>query len=153
MDILGWIRDQLADFFGLGPLLEMFASGDYQKLFTVAGFGSMIAPVIPLLLVFELVRGMVLREAVWLVGMGVAIGVPAALLGSQALGKMLFGLKASDPFSMVLAVGVLAAVAAFAAYLPARRAAGMDPASSLVVLQFPALRAHLAAAWQISRQN
>jgi|GEM_PF-5751887 len=30
MDILGWIRDQLNDFFGLGPLLDMFASGNYQ---------------------------------------------------------------------------------------------------------------------------
>jgi sterol desaturase/sphingolipid hydroxylase (fatty acid hydroxylase superfamily) len=62
MDILGWIRDQWLDFLSLGPLLQMFASGDYRSLLTVDGFGSLVAPIIPLLLLFELVRGIVLRR-------------------------------------------------------------------------------------------
>jgi sterol desaturase/sphingolipid hydroxylase (fatty acid hydroxylase superfamily) len=62
MDILVWIRDQLVGFFSLKPLLEMLASGDYRRLLTVDGFGSLVAPIIPLLLVFELVRGIVLRK-------------------------------------------------------------------------------------------
>lgn len=62
MDILSWIRDQLDDFFNLSPLLEMFASGDYRKLLTIDGFGDLIGPVIPVLLVFELARGIVLRK-------------------------------------------------------------------------------------------
>ena len=63
MVILGWIRDQLMGFFGLEPWLKMFASGDYRILLTVDGFGNAIAPVIPLLLVCELVRGLVLHRA------------------------------------------------------------------------------------------
>lgn len=63
MDILGWIRDQLLGFFGLEAWLKMFASGDYRSLLTVDGFGNAIAPIIPLLLVCELVRGILLRRA------------------------------------------------------------------------------------------
>lgn len=62
MGMLGWIRDQLMDFFGFGPLLEMFASGDYRALSTVDGFGHLLGPIIPLLLVFELVSGLVRRK-------------------------------------------------------------------------------------------
>lgn len=63
IDILAWIRDQLNVFFGLGPLLQTFAAGDYRRLLTVEGFGSLVGPIIPLLLLFELLRGMVLRRA------------------------------------------------------------------------------------------
>jgi sterol desaturase/sphingolipid hydroxylase (fatty acid hydroxylase superfamily) len=62
VDILAWIYAQLAGFFSLGPVLQMIASGDYHKLLTVDGFGALMAPVIPLLLALELVRGIVLRR-------------------------------------------------------------------------------------------
>jgi predicted permease len=77
------------------------------------------------------VRQMVLREAVLLVILGVALGVPAALLGSRALASMLFGLTPSDPTSMAMAIGILAFVAAIAAYIPARRATKVDPMVAL----------------------
>ena len=77
------------------------------------------------------VRRMVLREAVLLVALGVALGIPAALLGSRALASMLFGLTPSDPASMATAVAILALVAAIAAYIPARRATKVDPMVAL----------------------
>ena len=77
------------------------------------------------------VRRMVLGEAVLLVGAGVALGVPAALAGSRALGTMLFGIKPADPGSMALAVSILALVATIAAYIPARRATKVDPMVAL----------------------
>lgn len=62
MDIWHWIQAQLADFFGLAPLLKLFATGDYRALLTVDGFAGALAPIIPLLLMFELARGMILRR-------------------------------------------------------------------------------------------
>lgn len=56
MGVLGWMHDQLIQFFGLGPLLEMLAKGDYRALLTVDGFGNLLSPLIPPLLVFELLR-------------------------------------------------------------------------------------------------
>jgi predicted permease len=74
---------------------------------------------------------LVMRESLWLVGLGVAIGVPAALAGDRLVSSMLYGLQASDPVSLLAGVGVLLAVAAAAGYLPARRAAMVDPMVSL----------------------
>lgn len=62
MDFLRWIHDQLADFFGWAPLLKLFSTGDYRALLTVDGFASLLAPIIPVLLVFELARGVILRR-------------------------------------------------------------------------------------------
>ena len=53
---------------------------------------------------------MVLREAVTLVMLGIAIGVPAALAASRLIGTMLYGLKATDPVTILAAVGVMASV-------------------------------------------
>jgi ABC-type antimicrobial peptide transport system permease subunit len=78
---------------------------------------------------------MILREALVLVLLGVAIGVPAAfavarLAGSRISG-LLFGLTATDPITIVVATGLLGLVAAVAAYLPARRASRVDPMVAL----------------------
>jgi predicted permease len=78
---------------------------------------------------------MVMREALALVIVGVAIGVPLALglarfAGSRISG-LLFGLKAADPPTIASAAGILILVAAAAAYLPARRASRVDPMAAL----------------------
>jgi ABC-type antimicrobial peptide transport system permease subunit len=73
----------------------------------------------------------VMRESLWLVSVGIAIGVPAAIAGSRLIASMLYGLRASDPVSLLTGVGVLTAVAALAGYLPARRASLVDPIISL----------------------
>jgi ABC-type antimicrobial peptide transport system permease subunit len=74
---------------------------------------------------------MVLRESALLVLAGVAIGVPAALLSGRLIAAMLFGLTPSDPATLALAVGILMVVALAAGYLPARRAAAVEPISAL----------------------
>jgi ABC-type antimicrobial peptide transport system permease subunit len=78
---------------------------------------------------------MVLGEAMVLVGLGLAIGIPAALiagrLASSQLSGLLFGLSATDAATLSGAALLLAAVAALAAYLPAQRAARVDPMVAL----------------------
>jgi predicted permease len=73
----------------------------------------------------------VLREAGLIAGGGIAIGVVAAMAASRALDALLYGVTAKDPVTLVGVPLILAAVALAAAYLPARRAAALDPAATL----------------------
>jgi ABC-type antimicrobial peptide transport system permease subunit len=74
---------------------------------------------------------LVLREASVLVGLGLLIGTLLSLAGSRAAATMLFGLKPTDLLTYVLGVLSLSAIAALASFLPARRAAGLDPMVAL----------------------
>jgi len=74
---------------------------------------------------------MVLREAGMLLGVGLAVGTALALVAGRAAGSMLFGLKPRDPAAIAAAVIGLAVVAVAASYLPARRAASLDPMTAL----------------------
>jgi putative ABC transport system permease protein len=74
---------------------------------------------------------LVLREASVLLGLGLLIGTALSLAGSRAAATMLFGLKPTDFLTYVLAVTSLSAVAALASFLPARRAARLDPMAAL----------------------
>jgi len=74
---------------------------------------------------------MVLRETLILTTVGLAIGIPCALAASRLLGHMLFGVSASDPVTLAAVALTLAAVAAMAGYLPARRATRVDPMQAL----------------------
>jgi ABC-type antimicrobial peptide transport system permease subunit len=75
--------------------------------------------------------GLVVSEALWLLVAGTAIGLAAAWFLGRAVEAMLFGIKAADPVSTVWAVLVLVAVALLAAWIPARRAAKVDPMQAL----------------------
>jgi predicted permease len=77
------------------------------------------------------VSWLILREIVFLVAIGIAIGIPITLAGSRFITTMLYGLKGTDPISLALAVAFLLAVAAIAGYLPARRASKVDPMIAL----------------------
>lgn len=77
------------------------------------------------------VLGLVLREALLLLGVGLAIGIPVSLASSRLLKSMLFGLSSADPVSLGAVVLVLATVAVFAGYIPARRATKVDPMVAL----------------------
>jgi predicted permease len=77
------------------------------------------------------VLGLWLREAALLVAAGILVGLPAALVATRWIKSFLFGLAPADPFTFAAAVAVLGAVAALAAYLPARRAANLDPMEAL----------------------
>jgi ABC-type antimicrobial peptide transport system permease subunit len=74
---------------------------------------------------------MVMRETLVLVGAGLAIGIPAALLASKYVSAQLYGVKATDVASAAAALVILAVVAAGAGYLPARRACTIDPIQAL----------------------
>ncbi len=74
---------------------------------------------------------LVLREAMVLVAIGLVIGIPLAMAGTRVLHSFLFGLKSTDPLSLMAVVFLLGIVAAIAGFIPARRAAGIDPMVAL----------------------
>jgi predicted permease len=74
---------------------------------------------------------LILREALLLVGTGVAVGVPAVLASTRLVSSLLFGLKPADPLSLSGAVVLMVVVAALAAFIPARRATKVDPMAAL----------------------
>ncbi len=73
--------------------------------------------------VFKLIVG----NAARLVVIGAVIGVVGALLSSRAIGTLLYGVKPADPWTFAVIVVVIAGTALLASYLPARRAAKVDP--------------------------
>jgi putative ABC transport system permease protein len=77
------------------------------------------------------VAGLVLREGLKPVLAGVALGLPAAFFAGRLLRSLLFGVAPDDPATFALAPLLLVAVAALACYLPAARAARIDPAITL----------------------
>jgi len=74
---------------------------------------------------------LILGESMTLVVIGIGLGVAAALAAGRLVASLLFGVQTTDVLTMSLAVMVLAAVAAIAGYLPARRAARVDPMVAL----------------------
>jgi predicted permease len=77
------------------------------------------------------VMGMVLKDTLRLVGIGLIAGVVASILTSKLFAGTLFGLGAFDPATTVMAAGVITLAAALAAYLPALRAARVSPTVAL----------------------
>jgi predicted permease len=73
----------------------------------------------------------ILRQAVLLAIVGVAVAMPVALALSQAMRSVVYGIKPHDPITMVGATVLIIAVATLAAWLPARRAARIDPMEAL----------------------
>src|SRR5207237_4884568 len=77
------------------------------------------------------VLSLVMRESMILVLAGVGIGLTLALAAGRLVTSLLFGLAATDTFTMVLAMTVMVLVSALAGYLPARRASRVDPMVAL----------------------
>jgi ABC-type antimicrobial peptide transport system permease subunit len=77
------------------------------------------------------VLGWVLMRALRLVAGGIVIGIPIAWVSTRLIGSMLFGLRATDPVTALLAVSLLTATALAAAFIPALRAARVDPVVAL----------------------
>jgi predicted permease len=77
------------------------------------------------------VQWMVLRESLWMVAAGLAVGIPAALALTKYIQASLYGIKPNDPVSFVAAGALMIAVAGMAAWIPARRAARVDPMRAL----------------------
>lgn len=73
----------------------------------------------------------ILREALTLAAIGVAIGIPVALALVRLIRFIFYGIEPHDPFTMIGAAVLMIAVAALAAWIPARRAARIDPMNAL----------------------
>ncbi len=74
---------------------------------------------------------LVVRQGLALVALGVAVGLPLALLATGNLATLLVDVSARDPVTYLVAVLLLAGTAAISALIPARRAAGVDPLVAL----------------------
>ncbi len=77
------------------------------------------------------VIGMMMREAGWLLAVGLAVGAGLSLLAGRSASTLLFGLKPNDPLTLVAACVLLAGVAAAASFVPARHASRLDPLVAL----------------------
>jgi predicted permease len=74
---------------------------------------------------------MVLRGAFVQVGLGLALGIPIAIIGGHYITDQLYGVRGYDPLSIAIAIVVLALAAALAGFIPARRAASIEPMEAL----------------------
>jgi predicted permease len=122
---------QLSSFFGL---LAVFLAciGIYGLMsYTVTRRTSEIGIRMALGAGRSSVLWMVMHESLTLVGIGLVVGLPVALAANRLVSGMLFGLSPTDPLSMAAAAILLLAFALFAGYLPARRAAKVDPMVAL----------------------
>jgi predicted permease len=77
------------------------------------------------------VRGMILRESSWLTVAGVVTGLIGSLLLARTIQSLLFGIRACDPITFTAGVMLLLLVAMAASWIPARRAAGVQPMEAL----------------------
>jgi predicted permease len=74
---------------------------------------------------------MVMRESLWIAAAGVALGIPLAMLTGHFMESMLYGLKPYDRWTALASLVGVVAIGLAAGYLPARRAASMDPMQAL----------------------
>jgi putative ABC transport system permease protein len=77
------------------------------------------------------ILAMVLKESAAISGAGLAAGLAIGLAAARSLNAILYGVPPWDPIAIAAATGLLAAIALAASYLPARRAARIDPARTL----------------------
>jgi hypothetical protein len=77
------------------------------------------------------VRRMVSRQAIAVAAIGIGVGIVGAVGTTRALGALLFGVSPTDAVTLVSAAVLLLGVAVVASWLPAQRAAGVDPAQAL----------------------
>jgi putative ABC transport system permease protein len=77
------------------------------------------------------VERMILREGGVLLGLGLAIGVALAFVGTRFIQGLLFGVAPRDPVTMIVVAVAMGTIGLLACWIPARRAARIDPAISL----------------------
>jgi predicted permease len=74
---------------------------------------------------------LILREILVLVGGGIVLGIPMALVGNRLAAKLLYGVSPADPASLFAAIMMLVSIALLAGYLPARKASRLEPTAAL----------------------
>jgi predicted permease len=106
---------------GLYGLLSLQVARRTRELGVRTALGARAADIV----------GMIMREGFALVLVGLAVGFAAAFALTRVMQSELHGVSATDPLSYLLAAAVLSVAAAFACWLPARRAARTDPMAVL----------------------
>jgi predicted permease len=76
---------------------------------------------------------LVLREVFLHVGLGLAIGIPVALLAARGIENQLYQTRSCDPLSLMLAAAMFVSAGAAAGFIPARRAASFEPTKALLI--------------------
>ena len=74
------------------------------------------------------VVGLIVRHVMWVVGIGISVGLAGALMAARSMRGLLFGIEPWDPLSQGVTIALLCAVAVAAAWIPTRRAMRVDPA-------------------------
>jgi predicted permease len=122
---------RLASLFGLLSLLlasiGLYGLLAYEVTNATREIGIRVALGAPLA---DVLRGVV-RHGVVLTAIGAAVGIAGSLAVTRLLGKMLFGVRPSDPVTLIGVSGLLLLVALAACYIPARRATRVDPLVAL----------------------
>jgi ABC-type antimicrobial peptide transport system permease subunit len=77
------------------------------------------------------VHRLILKEASLLIAAGISVGLVASVAAAALLRGLLFGVRAADPQTLAAVAAVLAVAALLASYIPARRAASIDPVDAL----------------------
>ncbi|HVA64567.1 MAG TPA: FtsX-like permease family protein [Terriglobales bacterium] len=122
---------KLTSFFGLLGL-GLAAMGLYAQLsYTVARRRGELGIRMALGARAGQVVGMVLRETLVLLGLGIALGAVASLVAGRGLASLLYQLRPGDPVSLAAAALLLLGAGLAAAFVPARRASRTDPARTL----------------------
>ena len=80
---------------------------------------------------YQLLLLMVLRQTVRKLAVGLAIGIAGAVILTRLMASLLFGISATDPLTFSLAALLLLTAALIASFIPARRAATVNPVSAL----------------------
>ena len=106
---------------GLGGLLAYAVARRTNEIGVRMALGAAAGDVI----------GMVLRDSLWMAAGGILLGLPCAYAVGRVLETSLFQLQPVDPLTGVLAFATLLTVALLAAWIPARRAARIEPVMAL----------------------
>jgi putative ABC transport system permease protein len=77
------------------------------------------------------VLGMILKQGMGVIGIGLVLGLGAAFLLLRLMKSLLFGVTETDPLTFVVTTTLLTFVALIACYVPARRATKVDPLEAL----------------------
>jgi ABC-type antimicrobial peptide transport system permease subunit len=79
------------------------------------------------------ILNMVLLQSLVVVGIGMGVGLAAALVGTRAIASLIVGIRPTDPVTFLVVAALLAVIALVACWIPARRATRVSP---LVALRY-----------------